>query len=171
MTNGQGELVRGGERPRLRFERRLAHPPERVWRALTEDADLAAWFPTTIEGDREAGATLHFNFRGGEAEGFEGRLLTWEPTILLEFEWGPDDHLRFELRPDGDGTLLIFTDDFTPVGKAARDGAGWHSCFDGLAAHLDGTTPPERRWEEVHPAYVERFGAEASTLGPPEGMA
>jgi hypothetical protein len=25
-------------------------------------------------------------------------------------------------------------------------------------------------WHEVHPHYVERFGPEAATIGPPEGM-
>ena len=29
----------------LRFERRLPHPPEEVWRALTEPDRMAAWFP------------------------------------------------------------------------------------------------------------------------------
>ena len=30
----------------LRFERLLAHPRERVWRALTEREELEAWHPT-----------------------------------------------------------------------------------------------------------------------------
>jgi hypothetical protein len=25
-------------------------------------------------------------------------------------------------------------------------------------------------WAEVHPRYVERFGPEAATIGPPEGI-
>ena len=49
-----GTLERHGDVSVLRYERRLAHPRERVWRAITEDADLAAWFPTTIEGPRAA---------------------------------------------------------------------------------------------------------------------
>ena len=28
-----------------------SHPPEKVWRALTEPEHLAHWFPTTIEGE------------------------------------------------------------------------------------------------------------------------
>ena len=59
----------------LRYERRLAHPPERVWRALTDDAELAAWFPTTIEGQRQSGAALRFSFRQGEGEPFDGEML------------------------------------------------------------------------------------------------
>ena len=51
-----GTLERVGDVSVLRYERRLAHPRERVWRALTDDAELAAWFPTTIEGERQNGA-------------------------------------------------------------------------------------------------------------------
>lgn len=164
-----GQLERDGDRCELRFVRRLPHAPEKVWRALTEAEHISAWFPTSIEGELVAGTTLRFNFAGGEADGFEGRLVACDPKVLLEFEWGPDDHLRFELRPDGDGTVLTFTDTFTPLGKAARDAAGWHSCFDSLEAHLSGLPAPAARWAEVHPAYVERFGPAAATIGPPAG--
>ncbi|HKC74762.1 MAG TPA: SRPBCC domain-containing protein [Chloroflexota bacterium] len=48
----QGQLEHIDGRWQLRFTRKLAHPPEKVWRALTEPAHLAAWFPTDIEGAR-----------------------------------------------------------------------------------------------------------------------
>lgn len=35
-------------RPVLRIERRLQHPPERVWRALTEPAELSRWYPFAV---------------------------------------------------------------------------------------------------------------------------
>lgn len=47
---------------RLRFVRTLPHPAEKVWRALTEPAHLAHWFPSTIDGERAAGAPLRFVF-------------------------------------------------------------------------------------------------------------
>ena len=31
-------------RPALRFERRLAHPIDKVWRAVTEPDELGRWF-------------------------------------------------------------------------------------------------------------------------------
>ena len=165
MKEGQLEQVDG--RWRVRFTRRLAHPPEKVWRAVTEPEHLAAWFPTTIEGDRAEGAKLRFNFRDGEAPGFDGELLTYRPPELLEFTWGPD-RLRLELRPHGDGTELILLDTLEELGKAARDAAGWHVCLDRLAARLDGTEAGTE-WTEVHDGYVARFGPEAATIGPPEG--
>jgi len=165
VKEGQLEQVDG--RWRVRFTRRLAHPPEKVWRAVTEPEHLAAWFPTTIEGDRAEGAKLRFNFRDGEAPGFDGELLTYRPPELLEFTWGPD-RLRLELRPHGDGTELILLDTLEELGKAARDAAGWHVCLDRLAARLDGTGAGTE-WTEVHDGYVARFGPEAATIGPPEG--
>jgi uncharacterized protein YndB with AHSA1/START domain len=164
-----GHLERAGERPVLHFTRYLAHQPEKVWRALTEPEHLAAWFPTTIEGDRAAGATLRFSFPQGEAEPFAGRMIACEPPRLMELAWG-DDVLRFELEPHDGGCLLRFSDTLAELGKAARDGAGWHACLDRLALAVAGTTPPwsaTERWSEVHDGYVARLGPEASTIGPP----
>jgi uncharacterized protein YndB with AHSA1/START domain len=35
-------------RPALRLERRLPHAVERVWRAVTEPAELAQWFVAPV---------------------------------------------------------------------------------------------------------------------------
>ena len=40
---GELEQLNDG-RWRLRFTRALAHPPEKVWRAITEPEHLASWF-------------------------------------------------------------------------------------------------------------------------------
>ena len=165
MKEGQLEQVAG--RWRVRFTRRLGHPPAKVWRALTEPAHLATWFPTTIEGDRAEGAKLRFSFPNGESPAFDGEMLTYRPPELMEFTWGADT-LRLELRPDGDGTELTLLDTLEEQGKAARDAAGWHVCLDKLGAHLDGGTAGTE-WSEVHPGYVERFGPGAATIGPPAG--
>ena len=167
---GELEQLSDG-RWRLRFTRALAHPPEKVWRAITEPEHLAHWFPTTIEGDRAAGAPLRFGPAPGMGEGFDGEVLAYEPPAVLEFRWGTDV-LRLEVEPDGDGSRLTLLDTIDELGKAARDGAGWHTCLDQLDHHLDGTTPPwsaSDRWRAVHPSYLEDFGPEAATIGPPAG--
>ena len=171
-----GTLERAGDVSILRFERRLAQPRERVWRAITEDAHLAAWFPTTMEGPRRAGAALRFSFRHGEAPPFDGAVLAFDPPALLEIRWA-DDVLRFELQADGEGvTILRLAVTFPEHGKAARDAAGWHVCLDRLAVAMavavdddDVVSGPSGRWRVVHGEYVERFGPEASTIGPPGG--
>jgi uncharacterized protein YndB with AHSA1/START domain len=164
-----GRLENVNDRWQLKFRRELRHPPAKVWKALTEPEQLDAWFPTTVIGDRTAGAPLRFTFRGEDLPPFDGEMLAYEPCSLLEFRWGPDV-LRFELEPVGLHTVLTLTDTFEELGKAARDGAGWHVCLDGLAEHLDGVAPPpdaDQRWQRVHPGYVEQFGPEAATIGPP----
>ena len=44
----------------LTFERRLAHRPAKVWRAITEPAHLRAWFPAVVEFELSPGAALRF---------------------------------------------------------------------------------------------------------------
>jgi uncharacterized protein YndB with AHSA1/START domain len=169
MDDGTLEHVDG--RWELRFVRRLAHPPATVWRALTDPEHLAAWFPAAIEGEREAGAPLRFVFEHGEGPDTEGEITVYDPPARFEFRWG-EELLRFALEPDGDGCVLTFVDAFDELGKAARDGAGWHTCLDllehDLAGHRPGWTSADR-WADVHPGYVERFGPEAATIGPPAG--
>jgi uncharacterized protein YndB with AHSA1/START domain len=169
-----GELERCGDRWKLRFTRELAHPAEKVWRAVTEPAHLDAWFPQRIVGEWRAGAPLKFESRNGEFPAFDGEVLACEPPSLLEFRWGTDV-IRFEIVPKAEpatGCTFRLSDVFGELGKAARDAAGWHTCLDFLAHQLTGTAAPwttGQRWSEVHPGYVERFGPAAATLGPPEG--
>jgi uncharacterized protein YndB with AHSA1/START domain len=172
--DADGILEQVGDRWRIRFTRRLPHRPEKVWRAITDDEHIAAWFPSTIEGDRVPGAKLRFDFsddpNAPDGMVLDGEVLEADPPRAFAFRWG-DDELRFELEPDGDGTLLTLTDTFDELGKAARDAAGWHVCLLLLAYEIDDRTPPEGTkdlWKQVNPLYVEKFGPEASTLGPPE---
>jgi uncharacterized protein YndB with AHSA1/START domain len=170
MRDGQLEEINGSWR--LKFTRVLPHPPDKVWRALTEPEHLEAWFPTTIEGERTSGAPLRFRHRKADLPPMEGAMLACEPQSVLEFSWG-EDTLRFELAPRESGTELTLIDTLAERGKAARDGAGWHVCLDQLAYHLDDSEPPwtsPERWRQVHDSYVEGFGPEAATVGPPEEL-
>ena len=168
-----GQLDRIHDRWQLTFTRQLAHPREKVWRALTEAEHLTAWFPADMHGERAAGARLTFVFRNDEGPTTEGEMVAFDPPNLLEYRWG-EETLRFELAPGpGGGTVLTFVNIFDQLGKAARDAAGWHTCLDVLAHHLDGEEPPWRpmeRWEEVHAVYVDQLGPEAATIGPPESV-
>jgi uncharacterized protein YndB with AHSA1/START domain len=164
-----GTLEPHGDAWQLRFVRLLPHSPERVWRALTEPSELSAWFPTTIEGERSTGAALVFTFPADQAPPFTGEMLVYDPPRVLELRWGPE-RLRFELAATTHGTELTLLNTFTGHGKAARDGAGWHVCLDALARLLTAGGGEPSGWVAVHARYVERFGSQAATIGPPPGF-
>jgi uncharacterized protein YndB with AHSA1/START domain len=165
-----GVLEDLGGQWRLRFTRELAHPREKVWRAITEPGHLRAWYPQIISGEWAVGARLAFSRAGGSGPDFYGEVLAFAPPSLVEFRWGTDV-IRIELTESGGGCTLTLTDTFGEVGKAARDAAGWHACLDRLGCHLDGTPAPEpgQRWAQVHPTYAETFGPAAAAIGPPPG--
>ena len=135
-----------------------------------EDEDLAAWFPTRVEGERTKGAKLRFVFPDDQPGG-EGEITVWEPPSVLEFRWEADT-FRFEVSPTPGGCTLAMSQVFDELGKAARDGAGWSVCLDELAFHLDGQrapSPARQRWERAHTALIDRYGPETATVGVPEG--
>jgi uncharacterized protein YndB with AHSA1/START domain len=153
MTHGTLSEVDG--RPALRFERRLAHPVERVWRALTDPAELAQWFVAPVPGWPAAGESF-------EAMGQPGRMVEVDASRVLGWTWG-DERYRFELRPEGDGCLLVFTHVFDDrLGPAAQHAAGWEAYLDRLEALLAGGQLSEEAAHvsiaERHERYAQRFG-------------
>jgi uncharacterized protein YndB with AHSA1/START domain len=137
--HGTYETVDG--QPAVRFERRLAHPIEKVWRSVTEPEELVNWFP--------------------QVPGIEREIIENEPPRLLSFRWGAD-LLRFELSEDGDGTLLRLTHVLGSADQAARDAAGWHVCLDRLERSLGGEdtaapgSEPTGEWREHYEEYERR---------------
>lgn len=161
----QGELIQHGGRWQLRFTRQLPHPPDKVWRAISEPDQLKAWFPQTIVGDWTVGAPLKFVSKYGD---FDGEVIAADPPRMLEFRWGTDI-IRLEVAADPRGATLTLLDTIDQQGKAARDAAGWHVCLDALEDHLAGkpSSPDSGDWKTLNVGYIGRFGPEASTIGPP----
>lgn len=135
----------------LRFQRRLRHPREKVWRALTEAEHLQHWLPCDIVGERRAGAAIELPFWPAQVERYSievpvlhGTISVWDPPSVFEWSWDTDQ-LRWELDDDAGGTKLTFTTWFGDPDPAlvTGAGAGYHVCLDQLADLLDhGTVPP-----------------------------
>lgn len=143
----------------LRFERRYAHPPAKVWRAITEPAHLAEWFPAEMEMELRVGATIRFRFPESDGPAPGGTIRQVDPPHLFEFTWG-GDVLRWELMPDGEGCLLRFTNTFDDRAGAGSFAAGWSGCLDALGSVLAGAQAPQpssERFVELHEAYVAAF--------------
>ncbi len=160
----------------LAFERRLEHPPEKVWRVLTEKDLLQQWFPCHIVGEWVVGETLRFEFQHGEGDGLpegdlRGEVLTVDPPKLLEFTWGQHQY-RFELSPDGDGCHLRFTETLADPSQGARNAAGWEMCFENLDAIMQGVEIALfafEVWQGKFDKYVKKFEPEMGPQqGPPE---
>jgi uncharacterized protein YndB with AHSA1/START domain len=149
-----GTLTTIDGRPALRFERRLAHPIERVWRAITEPDELEAWFVARPEWRPRVGETFN-------AMDQDGEVTDVDPPNLLAWNWG-GELFRFELSPDGDGSLLVFTHVFDDRKFGAQHATGWEVHFARLDALLAGGALSEaeamEEWAEIHERYAERFG-------------
>lgn len=174
----EGTLVTIDGRPALRFERRYRHGIERVWRAVTDPAEMAQWFPSQVHGERAVGAELVFDDDDQRAAAreageptrddgpwFHGRVVTFDPPHVFAFTWG-GEFLRLELTADGDETVLVFTQLLGHRSTAARNGAGWHACLGGLDVLLGAPPAAEADWPAVYADYLRRMGPPLATVGP-----
>ena len=128
-------------RVELRFERRLPHPREKVWRALTEVDRLRRWFVDILDYDRSrlafaSGATLTFAANGFPES--HGEVTAYQPLALLEYTWGAEV-LRFELTDDldGAGCVLVFTNIVDGPETTDAVTSGWAAGLNRLADALD----------------------------------
>ncbi|QHY98741.1 hypothetical protein SSPS47_26905 [Streptomyces sp. S4.7] len=149
-----------GGRTALRMERRLAHPPQRVWEAITQPAHLAKWFPSEVSVDLRPGGGIGFHFPGepGPGPAMTGRVTDVDEPRLFAFTWG-EDHLRWEITPDGDGSRLSLVHTFGDRFGAASFASGWQVCVTALGRLLaDRPVDVDQDTSgRLHEAYLARF--------------
>ena len=92
----------------LRIEREAVYPhsPERVWRALVDPAELAAWL---MPNDFVPEVGREFALETGAIGTINGEVLEIDEPRRLRCRWSGvfgDTEVTFELSPDGDGTRL-----------------------------------------------------------------
>jgi uncharacterized protein YndB with AHSA1/START domain len=117
----------------ISFEFDLHHPPEKVWRALTDPVLLAGWLLPVIDLKLEPGAA--FTFKTQPYPGWDGvvncRILEIEPHRKLSYRWVVpflDTVVTFTLTPTASGTRLsLVQSGFKPDQKQEFGGAryGW----------------------------------------------
>jgi uncharacterized protein YndB with AHSA1/START domain len=156
--------------PVLRFERRLRHSPAKVWRAVSDPAEMAHWFPAAVEAAPRPGAPMRFTFpEEAVVDGtWDGEVLEFDPPKVYVFRWNTDV-LRFEVIPDGDGCQLVFTQTIggDRIGRlgAGRTAAGWDQCLDQLASRLDGgAAEPWTDWLTPMSRYISEFDLDTGTV-------
>jgi uncharacterized protein YndB with AHSA1/START domain len=163
----RGRLVADGETATLSFRRLLHHTPEHVWEAISTPEGLREWLMCT-RAVIEARPGGEIELVSGPA-GYRsrGKILRWEPPRVLEYEWkvapvpemprGEDAVFTFELRPEGEATLLVVTYRRITVETARGFLPGLHAFLDRLEAQLAGEAPPDwlQRFGELRPLYPE----------------
>jgi uncharacterized protein YndB with AHSA1/START domain len=162
MTIPDGVLAQSDDKVVIRFERRLAHPPERVWEALVDPRELIAWWGDA-EVDPTEGGEFTMRWQNTMPDGtnpvMHATITKLRERELLEIKGDLHGVLRFELRPDRDGTVLTFSSTLElPEEQRSSALAGWHFHLDALARALDGAgtdlSTPGREWEEIEAAYA-----------------
>jgi uncharacterized protein YndB with AHSA1/START domain len=134
----------------LVVERTFPHPPEKLWRALTESPLLAQWM---MSNDFAPTVGHKFQFRADPMPNWNGivdcEVLIVEPIQRLSYNWGVGPAgtggltwvVLFTLTPAEGGTHLRMEQyGFTPDQQAAYQGAnyGWQKFLSNLEPVLEG---------------------------------
>ena len=137
-----------------RIERtlQLAHPPERVWQALTTAEGLGTWFGHKAEIDLRVGGQARLTWDSGDTATLSIERV--EPPRVFGYTWAinglPESdprrtYVEFRLEPTGVGTTLTMVESgFAQLPDAEYQKAfsgntdGWTSELGELVAYLDG---------------------------------
>jgi uncharacterized protein YndB with AHSA1/START domain len=160
-----GELTYDGDYARLFYRRRLAHPRERVWAALTDPEQVKKWLmAVSVALDGRPGGSLE-TVAGPSQIRATGKILTWDPPRAYEYEWvvepreelpqGENSFVRWELTDVGGETVLTL--EHRRLTRSAGSGfaAGWHAFLDRLSALIEGRPLPDwtTRFAELRAEY------------------
>lgn len=127
-------------------EREFPHPPEKLWRALTQPHLIAEWL---MKNDFAPVVGHRFNLSGDWGGVLDCEVLEVEPNRTLSYTWNfahsdPAFDLRsvvtFSLVPVGSGTRLRMEQSgFRPEQKQASGGAriGWQQFLGRLEMLLE----------------------------------
>ena len=160
------EVQKDGENWTLVLVRQLRHSPAKVWRALTDPAQLREWAPFDADGNMGiAGSTVKLNTVGTPTPLIsETTIKRADEPNVLEYRWGDGD-LRWQLEDFDGGTRLTLwhTIDRRYISMGA---AGWHICLDVLDHALSGTPlgrivgPQAMKfagWQRLNADYARQF--------------
>jgi uncharacterized protein YndB with AHSA1/START domain len=94
----------------LVIEREMPHPPEKIWRALTQGPLIEEWL---MKNDFQPVVGHQFNFRSTPVPGWNGiidsEVLVLEPNSRLSYSWGTmgmKSVVSWTLTPTKGGTHL-----------------------------------------------------------------
>ena len=121
-------------------EREMPHPPEKIWRALTQPHLIEEWL---MKNDFAPVADHRFTLRGDWGS-VDCQVLAIEPNKTLSYTWGAmglESVVTWTLTPTGTGThLRMEQSGFRPDQQQAFHGArfGWQRFFGSLERVVGG---------------------------------
>jgi hypothetical protein len=155
-------VEKDGEKWTLVLVRDLHHPPEKVWRALTDPAHLREWAPFEVEGSLDAVGSVNLIW-SGTSRITEAKVTRVEAARILEFH-----DIRWELEGLGSGTRLTLWHSidrrFISWGAAS-----WHICLDVLdrliaddpiGRLVGGDAMKCDGWQRLNAEYAKQFAVE-----------
>jgi uncharacterized protein YndB with AHSA1/START domain len=159
--NGTHTKLEDG-RHQIRFERRLNHPIDRVWAAITQPDEIEAWLARAELEPREGGSVrLEWLNTGDQEVVARGTVTAIDPPRLLVLDTDAQGALRWELAPAGDATDLTLTVVLAmPDEHVIENVSGWHVHLDFLTDWLDDGTRvdwpdwPRDRWDTIREGYA-----------------
>jgi len=163
------QVKKDGEQWTLVLVRELAHPPEKVWVAITDPEHIRKWAPFDADQNLGRVGTAKLSTVGTPSPHVtETQVKHADAPKLLEFNWGGQD-IRWELEPLGaSGTRLTLWHNIDRK-FIAMGAAGWHICLDVLDRAIAGQ-PISRivgpgamqfeGWQRLHAEYAKQFGVE-----------
>jgi len=160
------EMLRTGTRSTLIFVKALKHPPNRVWKALTDPEQLSRWAPFKPDRNLEATGDARLQMIDGmHDEEFDAKVSRAIAPRVLEYTWG-DDTLVWELEPEGDGTRLTLKHTVESPDWVPKVAAGWHICLlvaermmdDNPIGPITGMDAMNYGWQELHDEYAATLG-------------
>ena len=167
------EVRKDGDKWTLVITRELRHPPQIVWKALTDPVSLREWAPFDADRSLSSPGPIRLTTVGTPTPQIsETRVTRAEAPRLLEYGWGGND-MRWQLEPCGDGTRLTLWHNidrnFVSMGAA-----GWHICldvFERLIAEdpigrIVGPEAMKFAWSRLNTEYAKQFGIEAPKWPP-----
>lgn len=134
-----GKLTSHADGFQISFERRLNHPIEKVWDAITDPDKLKEWF-TDIEMDFRAGGKITIRFRDKDKTASFGRIVKIAPPNEFVFTWEEEVASWHLTKESDDVTLLKFTHSKISDEYAISVSAGFHFLLDQLVGFLAGQT-------------------------------
>lgn len=155
----------GAERWTLVLARELRHPPEKVWSALTEPAQVGEWAPFDVDRDLSStGPALLTMAGGGPSQPMPIQVREAEAPKLLVYDWG-GDLLRWELERTSSGTRLTLCHTVSDKSMLPKVAAGWHICIDvaerSLAGQpigrIVGEAARDYGWADLNDAYAKKL--------------